>query len=315
LNEALTLLSQLEPETSHDPETLGLAAAIHKRLWSLTEDVAHLDLAVRATDRRFSLRDDYYNGINLACLLSTRAARGQIPAEVVADIVLAERVRRTVVELCDRWLEANTPSAQNAEPRYWVLATRAEALVGLGDASATRSLDAAYAAAPAAWMADSTKQQIAALLALLRDSPLKHLEPTPGAVSLDTRNTGGSLGLSGTAGPAATSAPQIVSTTVPPPPPNVAPPAASRVNVRRALCVVSTPTRAQIGSPARSCQTCIPANVSRRSRRSPHVLRRNEPVGSLSHCWRWDWQHPLPRHRTALMSPGVSRSRWTAFGD
>ena len=77
LNEALGVLAPLEPQTSNDPETLGLSAAIHKRLWSLTDDVTHLDRAIRATDRGFSLGKDYYNGINLAFLLNARAARGR----------------------------------------------------------------------------------------------------------------------------------------------------------------------------------------------------------------------------------------------
>jgi len=48
--------------------------------------------------------------------------------------------------------------------------------VGLGDSGAARALDAAYAAAPSAWMADSTRAQLETLQGLIRDSPMKYLE-------------------------------------------------------------------------------------------------------------------------------------------
>ena len=66
---------------------------------------------------------------------------------------------------------------ESADARFWVLATRAEALVGLGDPAAQRDLDSLLSAAPAAWMADVTRDQISKLRSLLSDSPLKHLAP------------------------------------------------------------------------------------------------------------------------------------------
>jgi hypothetical protein len=202
LQEAAALLATLEPETSNDTETLGLWGAIHKRLWTLTEDRAHLDEAVRALGRGFYLRNDYYNGINFAFLLNVRATRTNDAAEAIADFVLARRVRSEVLAICDRWLKDNPkpvaeavnqfqPGAlpvespimseralkQDAETRYWVTATMAEAMVGLGHAAAQQSLETTYASAPASWMADSTRDQVGRLLALIADSPMKHLKP------------------------------------------------------------------------------------------------------------------------------------------
>jgi hypothetical protein len=56
---------QAEPRDFHDTETLGLWGAVHKRLWDKTKDAAALDKAIRSYERGFSLRNDYYNGINL----------------------------------------------------------------------------------------------------------------------------------------------------------------------------------------------------------------------------------------------------------
>ena len=97
--------------------------------------------------------------------------------------MVAERVRREVISLCDQWLAQNESSAptstegqRECDTRYWALATRAEALFALDDPTASRSLDAAFAVAPVAWMADSTKEQIKQLQVLLSPSPLRYLE-------------------------------------------------------------------------------------------------------------------------------------------
>jgi hypothetical protein len=188
LREALALLAGFDPDTSNDTETLGLWGAVHKRLWALTGDRSHLDASVRAYARGFYLRNDYYNGINLAFLLDLRASRAE-PADAIADHVLARRVRKEVRQICEKWLAQNPPAAapadaeprvaeQAAEHRYWVLATLGEAMLGLGDAAARQQLESAYAAAPHTWMADTTREQIAKLEPLLADSPLKYLKPT-----------------------------------------------------------------------------------------------------------------------------------------
>jgi len=186
LKEASTLLASLEPETSNDTETLGLWGAVQKRLWALTGNTTHLDEAIRALERGFYLRNDYYNGINLAFLLNLRASRASDPAEAITDFTLARRVRQEVLTICEKWLADNPSTAapvateqavkQQAETRYWVLATLGEAMVGLGDPAAPQRLEAIYAAATAPWMAESTREQVEKLRALLVDAPLKHLK-------------------------------------------------------------------------------------------------------------------------------------------
>ena len=187
LMEARDLLAALDPATSNDTETLGLWGAVHKRLWTLAKDMGQLDEAIRGYERGFYLRNDYYNGINLAYLLNVRAAEVVDPAEAIADFVQARRVRKEVLAICEQWLRDNPiPDAQSAGPeaveqaqrnQYWVLATVGEAYLGLGEESKGQAqLAAAYAAAPARWMADSTQKQIADLELLLDKSPLKYVK-------------------------------------------------------------------------------------------------------------------------------------------
>src|SRR5206468_93042 len=185
LKAARDLLKLLEPQTTNDTETLGLWGSVHKRLWELTKESSYLDEAVRAYERGFYLRNDYYNGINYAYLLNERAAHPVGYAEAIADFVQARRVRQEVISICNQWLALNPPAAQPpagsklAVIRYWVLATLAEAHIGLEEeAPGQQRLEEAFAAAPEEWMKQSTGEQVTKLKALLAASPLKKL-PLP----------------------------------------------------------------------------------------------------------------------------------------
>lgn len=186
LREARGLLLALHPEISNDTETLGLWGSVHKRLWDLTKEVPHLDEAVRGYERGFYLRNDYYNGINLAYLLNVRAANATDPAEAIADFVQARRVRKEVLSICEQWLASNpapdvqgnsdTAVVEDQKTRYWVLATIAEAYIGLEDQGRGEvQLAAASRSAPEGWMVESTREQIEKLERLLADSPLKYI--------------------------------------------------------------------------------------------------------------------------------------------
>jgi tetratricopeptide (TPR) repeat protein len=194
LEGARDLLQLLEPQTSNDTETLGLWGSVHKRLWELTKETSYLDEAVRAYERGFYLRNDHYNGINYAYLLNERAAHPVAFAEAVADFVQARRVRREVISICNQWLESNPRTAplpagsRFPEKRYWVLATLAEAEIGLEEeAMGQQRLEEALAAAPEEWMKESTQEQVTKLKALLAVSPLKKLSATGDAVAASGR--------------------------------------------------------------------------------------------------------------------------------
>jgi MAP3K TRAFs-binding domain len=199
LREACDLLSKLNPAISNDTETLGLWGAVHKRLWDKTKDAAALDKAIRSYERGFSLRNDYYNGINFAFLLNIRAAHATGLAKVsadsaesarhlaaaIADFVQAERVREEVLTICDEWIQSSPVPDEKASvaaqkqylnSKYWVVATKAEAYLGTGKtAAAEATYQEAYGFAPASWMIESAKEQRGKLEPLLADSPLKYV--------------------------------------------------------------------------------------------------------------------------------------------
>jgi hypothetical protein len=173
LKEARHLLEGLNPAESTDPETLGLLQAVHKRLWNLTGERSSLEEAIWSSEKAFYLKNDYYNGINLAFLYNVRASISE-SEDAVTDIVLAQRTRRRVVGICeaflDRFKTQTTDHPTDRDAKYWALATLAEAWIGLGDDDKSRSyLNEAIALEPppANWMIESTKEQLQKLRELL----------------------------------------------------------------------------------------------------------------------------------------------------
>ncbi|OAI13422.1 hypothetical protein A1359_12355 [Methylomonas lenta] len=177
LLEAKQILQTLQPESSNNAETLGIWGAIHKRLFDISHDLADLDTAISAYEKGYRLQNDYYNGINWAFLLNVRASLTQDRAEAITDFMLARRTREDVLKIADAKLaELKTiKDVENDDDRYWVLATKAEAWVGLGnDAEAEKCLQQAQPYSEY-WMCESSKLQIDALKKLLQNSPLDGL--------------------------------------------------------------------------------------------------------------------------------------------
>ncbi|MVM28908.1 DUF4071 domain-containing protein [Spirosoma sp. HMF4905] len=195
LTQALTLLEPLNPKESNDPETLGLAGAIEKRLFDLEQGNDHLSRSIRYYERGYLIKDDWYNGINLAFLLNLRADSSIYPAKVekIADIVWANRVRREIIILCQENIDAMQDQINRAqqkateidmtaraeidklkEDQFWCMATKAEAHFGLGELDAYREARLALEEFPSSgWMLESFETQLNKLSSLLeKQAPL-----------------------------------------------------------------------------------------------------------------------------------------------
>jgi MAP3K TRAFs-binding domain len=175
LTQAQQVLAPLDPEGANDPETLGLWGAIHKRLAECLERTAEqrkadLNSAIFAYEKGYYLKDDYYNGINLAFLLDTRALQEE-GDDRVADRVQARRVRERLVRRLEPQIaerEGKETTKELRDEGYWMRATMAEAHAGLGNAAGEKAwLDKARAFAPEPWMVSTTEEQIKKLRQLL----------------------------------------------------------------------------------------------------------------------------------------------------
>jgi hypothetical protein len=165
LVQAQSILEALAPETSSDAETVGLWGAIHKRLWEVAKQRVDLDRAVRAYGRGYFIKNDYYNAINFAFLLSVRAAESQ-GDDAIADRVFARRIRTESLALCDAAIAAGT---LKEEDTFWINATKVEALLGLGRQAESDALKQQITTSqppPKQWMIDTMNEQLEKLARL-----------------------------------------------------------------------------------------------------------------------------------------------------
>jgi tetratricopeptide (TPR) repeat protein len=173
LAEARNILLDLQPQTTNDPETLGIWGAIHKRLWELDHKVEDLEESIRSYGKGFYLKDDYYYGINYAFMLSARASVTAGP-DAIADSVWAVRVRRRVIELAEARLAAGVKDDEgnvDLEQQFWLRATLIEALFGIGESDrAAAHKEQAVKEAPETWMPETLEEQLENLGKMLANS-------------------------------------------------------------------------------------------------------------------------------------------------
>ena len=163
LLEGLEIIDALKPDTSNDPETLGIAGAMHKRLWMLKSDRGSLDKAIAYYGRGFEVRRDYYNGENLATCLDYRSKVQRDPAERDYDRRTASKVRESIVWNLEQAIEAD--SFRERTDRMWVFATLANCHFALGNNAAGDQYEARFhKERPADWEVETYESGKAAVL-------------------------------------------------------------------------------------------------------------------------------------------------------
>lgn len=178
--------TEMDLDSTDDPESLGLAGAVWKRSWELTGRAADLGNSLKhyrrscidddgsVLDDRIAL-DNGYNAVNAAFVADLRAETLNLAGDVEAadeHRAEADKIRRAVV----RVLEGIPVENVDEGARYWHLVSQVEAHFGLGDFDAAgATVDDALALAdfgtPEAqeqntWMLETTAGQLAALTRL-----------------------------------------------------------------------------------------------------------------------------------------------------
>ncbi len=125
LQKAKFILDELKPEQSQDIEVLGLSGAINKRLNEISDDVKYLDNAISFYEKGFNLKQDYYNGINLAFMLYKKTGLLKEQNQDWEDIKLkADYIRNSVFEIASK-IESD-PNFDKSNDAVWVLYTIAD---------------------------------------------------------------------------------------------------------------------------------------------------------------------------------------------
>jgi hypothetical protein len=181
LEQAKNILSKLNPLQTTDPETLGLWGAIAKRFWDIKATKADLNEAIWAYEKGFYLKNDFYNGINFAFLLNVRASVSD-KRDAIADTVIAERIRKRVVDICNGLLYpgagdgTKTTLPDDPEQKFWLQASLVEAYLGSGQKEEADKLKENISKGtaewmPASWMVDTMNSQLDKLTKLLAEAP------------------------------------------------------------------------------------------------------------------------------------------------
>lgn len=192
---ALVLLESIglgDPQLRNG-ETLGLGGAVYKRMWEFGGLLEHLHMSLalyRAAWERGDVDDDRLYGVgNAAFLLDVLAARARViarrggtPLAQAEDLARQARgLREDALALLKKLADAD--AAQGKAQPYWRIATRAEALFGLGlhDEAQADFARAAAMVAPGSWKLQSSAKQLLALARVLPAVPPPPRAGTPRA--------------------------------------------------------------------------------------------------------------------------------------
>jgi predicted acylesterase/phospholipase RssA len=177
LEEALRALAGEGLQNSADPETLGLAGAIHKRLWEITSDVRQLSKSSNYYQRAHTAAYQQAQAVGETGAALEKWAYGAINAALVLDLLAAEEdtsanhtkadgLRQEICSKRDQILAVTDP-----EIAWWLRASLVEAYFGLVDpAQAKALLVDALKLNPLQWQRESMARQLANL-ARLRYGP------------------------------------------------------------------------------------------------------------------------------------------------
>lgn len=136
------LIDNCELYVSTDPETLGLAGAINKRLYERTEDLSYFEKSVFYYERGFYIKQDYYNGINVAYMYTLKAAEmieGGRHYDAIVNYGHGRMIRKKVADICEG-LVANRESFNKRGDKQWIYQTLAQAYLGMGERDKAEAL-------------------------------------------------------------------------------------------------------------------------------------------------------------------------------
>lgn len=132
LNDALTVISRLEPENRNttDPETLGITGAIYKRLWQNDRDVIeYLDRAIEYYKRGFSINQDYYTGENYALCLDFKSEITSDLDEKIYLKVEAKKTRKEIINMIEKL--SDDEDFEIRSDLKWIFATLANCYLAI----------------------------------------------------------------------------------------------------------------------------------------------------------------------------------------
>lgn len=121
----------MNPKETTDPETLGLLGAIYKRLYEQKNELEYLNLSLGYYERGYYVKQDYYNGINVAFLSTLKASISEDKFEIYSNYGQAIKIWNSI---SDKWSSViESIDFVERGDKEWMYFTLAEAFFGLGN--------------------------------------------------------------------------------------------------------------------------------------------------------------------------------------
>ncbi|WP_299246267.1 tetratricopeptide repeat-containing protein [uncultured Aquimarina sp.] len=130
------LTSELKLDTTTDPETLGLAGAIFKRLYWITNDSKYFKKSLWNYSRGFYIKQDYYTGINLSFLKFLKASESEDHFIAYSNFGQAKEICNRVEQICKTIIKSD--SSVYRDDWVWIYLTLAEVAFSKGDLKAEK---------------------------------------------------------------------------------------------------------------------------------------------------------------------------------
>ncbi|AUN31352.1 hypothetical protein C0V82_14735 [Niveispirillum cyanobacteriorum] len=122
---AREIINKLEPDNCIDPETLGIAGSINKRLYSATDDESFLNQSIFYYRRGYEVRRDYYNGENYATCLLLKSKIQKDKVEKRYYMMSAQKIFEEVLLIVSALEESDFSERSDAK---WIMATKLNCL-------------------------------------------------------------------------------------------------------------------------------------------------------------------------------------------
>lgn len=132
LIDALGIINKLDPNETNDPETLGITAAIYKRLWLLENDKEYLERAIFYYGKGVKISENYYTGENYALCLNLKENVESNNDEKTHARVEARKAREAILARLEK--EVQDEEFENRIDKKWVLATLSQCYFAIGNA-------------------------------------------------------------------------------------------------------------------------------------------------------------------------------------
>lgn len=132
LCDALSIINELNPDSSNDTETLGIAGAICRRLYEYSKDVTYLDRAIRYYKKGYDLNSNHYNGENYAFCLDLKRNCTKDYEEKIYYKIEARKTREKIVDELQIYIGSDEFNIEDNDKK-WIYASLSNCKYALED--------------------------------------------------------------------------------------------------------------------------------------------------------------------------------------